>query len=76
MTVAQAELQGKTVIESAPDSAQAKVYLRLAENIAGHSQSKTPSPLPIGELHEWAAGWAAELLKMESGEVREAAHGI
>ncbi|MDR1397723.1 MAG: nitrogenase iron protein [Desulfarculales bacterium] len=76
MTVTQAELQGKTVVESAPDSDQAKVYLRLAQNIANHNQSQAPSPLPVAELHEWAAGWASELLKMESGEVREAAHGI
>jgi nitrogenase iron protein NifH len=76
MTVAQAELQGKTVIESAPDSSQARIYTRLAENIANHRDSKTPSPLPVEELHQWASGWAAELLKMERGEVGEAARGI
>jgi nitrogenase iron protein NifH len=76
ITVAQAELQGKTVIESAPESAQAKIYMRLAENIANHSDSRTPSPLPVEELHKWASGWATELLKMEKGEVGEAAGGI
>jgi nitrogenase iron protein NifH len=76
MTVAQAELQGKTVIEAAPASSQAQVYTCLAESIARHSESRTPSPLAVAELHQWASGWAAELLKIERGEVGEAARGI
>ncbi|MDR1921886.1 MAG: AAA family ATPase [Candidatus Adiutrix sp.] len=76
VTVTQAELQGKTVIEMSPDSPQAHVYLRLAENIAAHTESKTPAPLSVVDLHQWAAGWATELLKVETGEVGREADGI
>ncbi|MDR1519463.1 MAG: AAA family ATPase [Planctomycetota bacterium] len=69
VSVTQAELQGKTVIEASPDSEQAGVYLKLAEKVANHAESRTPSPLPIEELHQWAAGWAAELLKVQTGQV-------
>jgi nitrogenase iron protein NifH len=69
VTVTQAELQGKTVIEAAPDSAQAKVYLTLAQKIAQHTESRTPAPLSIEDLHAWAKSWSQELLKVETGEV-------
>ena len=42
VTVTQSELQGKTTIDAAPNSAQAQVYLNLAKKIAGHEISKTP----------------------------------
>jgi nitrogenase iron protein NifH len=70
VTVTQAELQGKTTIEAFPNSAQAKVYTSLAEKIANHTQSKTPAPLEVKELREWASKWADRLLALESGEVR------
>lgn len=73
VTVTQAELQGKTAVEMAPDSPQAAVYKALAQKIADHTESATPAPMTVGELHEWAAGWATELLKVETGEVAEAA---
>ncbi len=76
VTVTQAELQGKTTIEAAPDSEQAKIYQRLAERIAGHNDSKAPSPLDVKDLREWAAKWADELLALETGEVRSAAANI
>ncbi|MDR2391726.1 MAG: AAA family ATPase, partial [Planctomycetota bacterium] len=69
VAVTQAELRGKTVIEAAPGSEQAGVYLRLAERLAAHKESKTPSPLSVEALHQWAAGWATELLKVETGQV-------
>jgi nitrogenase iron protein NifH len=69
ITVTQCELQGKTVIEAAPDSAQAEVYRSLAKKIAEHSDSKAPAPLGVAELREWAAGWADSLLAMEQGKV-------
>jgi nitrogenase iron protein NifH len=71
VTVTQCELQGKTTIEAAPDSAQAKVYLSLAEKVAGHTDSKTPSPLGVQELREWADKWGKYLLSLETGEVRQ-----
>ncbi len=76
VTVTQSELQGKTTIEAAPDSEQARVYQRLAERIAGHTDSKTPTPLDVKDLREWAARWADQLLALETGEVRSAAANI
>lgn len=70
VTVTQSELQGKTTIEAFPNSAQAKVYISLAEKIANHTKSKTPAPLEVKELREWASKWADRLLALESGEVR------
>lgn len=76
VTVTQSELQGKTTIEAAPDSEQAKVYQQLAARIANHTDSKTPTPLDIKKLREWAGRWADQLLAMETGEVRSAAANI
>jgi nitrogenase iron protein NifH len=76
VTVTQCELQGKTTIEGAPDSAQAKVYLRLAEKIAAHEHSKVPSPLDTNELRDWASKWADQLLALETGTVSDEKAGI
>ncbi|HEX9059224.1 MAG TPA: nitrogenase iron protein [Clostridia bacterium] len=76
VTVTQSELQGKTTIEAAPNSEQAKVYRSLANRIAEHTESKVPSPLDVKELREWAAKWADHLLALETGEVRSEAVGI
>lgn len=64
-TVVQSELQGKTTIEAAPDSEQAKVYFRLAQKIAEHKVSKVPSPLGVQELRQWAKKWGDHLLAQE-----------
>jgi nitrogenase iron protein NifH len=69
VTVTQCELQGKTTIEAAPQSAQAEVYRSLARKIAGHEESKTPAPLEVSALREWAAQWADRLLSVEQGKV-------
>jgi len=53
VTVTQSELQGKTTIEAAPDSAQAKVYTQLAQKIDAHTESKVPEPLDSQELRDW-----------------------
>lgn len=76
VTVTQAELQGKTAIEASPGSEQAKVYGRLAEKIAAHTESKVPSPLSVQELRAWAASWADQILALETGEVRSQAANI
>lgn len=76
VTVTQAELQGKTTIEASPDSEQAKIYRRLAEKIQKHTDSRTPSPLGVEELHDWANKWADQLLAIETGEVRGKAAAI
>lgn len=70
VTVTQSELQGKTTIEAAPESKQAGVYRSLAEKIAEHTESKVPTPLEVGALHEWASKWADHLLALETGEIR------
>jgi nitrogenase iron protein NifH len=70
VTVTQCELRGKTTVEAAPDSAQAGVYLSLAEKIALHSDSRAPSPMGVQELRDWAGRWGKYLLSMETGEVR------
>lgn len=70
VTVTQCELQGKTTIEAAPDSEQAKVYFSLAEKIACHRDSKAPEPLGIQELRSWAARWGDYLLALETGNIR------
>ncbi len=68
LTVTQAELSGKTTIEAAPDSEQADVYRALARHIAGHEQSKVPTPLSQTELREWSASWAEHIVAMERAE--------
>ena len=70
VTVTQSELRGKTTIEAAPDSEQARIYTRLAERIVIHVESKSPSPLSEKELRAWAAEWADQILAIETGEVR------
>jgi len=69
VTVTQSELQGKTTIEAAPDSEQAKIYTQLAQKIATHEKSTVPSPLEVSELREWAASWGNHLLELEKGVV-------
>lgn len=69
ITVTQCELQGKTAIEAAPDSEQAKVYTSLAAKIAEHDESKTPAPLEVTELQQWAAGWSDKLLLQAEGKI-------
>ena len=69
VTVTQSELQGKTTIEAAPDSAQAAVYTELAIRIAEHEKSTTPSPMDTTELRKWASDWGNQLLELEKGYV-------
>jgi nitrogenase iron protein NifH len=76
ITVTQSELQGKTTIEAAPDSEQAKVYRSLANKIAAHDESKTPKPLGVTELREWASRWGDYLLELEQGKVTSQGQAI
>jgi nitrogenase iron protein NifH len=76
VTVTQSELQGKTTVEAAPDSDQAAVYKQLAEYLAAHEVSTTPSPLGVTELREWAKNWADQLLALETGTVADKAQNI
>lgn len=76
ITVTQSELKGKTTIEAAPLSAQAKVYFQLAERIASHEESKVPNPLELDELRAWAATWSDKLLEQETSVVSGIQAGI
>jgi nitrogenase iron protein NifH len=69
ITVTQSELQGKTTIEAAPRSVQAGIYRSLAAKIVEHSVSKTPTPMEVTELREWAGRWGDYLLEVEQGKV-------
>ena len=64
-TVTQAELQGKTTIEMAPDSEQAGIYMRLARKIAEHDVSRVPNPMSVEELRNWASQWSEQLTAVE-----------
>ena len=76
VTVTQSELQGKTTVEAFPASEQAKLYRRLAHKIAAHTESKTPSPLGIQELRDWASVWADKIVALETGQITDIAQGI
>jgi nitrogenase iron protein NifH len=76
VTVTQSELKGKTTIEAAPDSNQAKIYIELAKRIAAHENSMTPSPLDAAELREWAAEWSDKLLALEAGDITDKGENI
>ncbi|MDR1081695.1 MAG: nitrogenase iron protein [Deltaproteobacteria bacterium] len=72
ITVTQSELGGKTTIEAAPDSDQAKVYRELAKRVEAHEISTVPKPLDAQDLRAWAAKWSDQILAVERGEVRSA----
>ncbi len=75
VTVTQSELQGKTTVEAAPNSQQAKIYKELARKIDEHEVSKVPAPMEVSELREWAAKWGQQLVALESGVVTTEAVG-
>jgi nitrogenase iron protein NifH len=67
LTVTKSELAGKTTIESSPDSEQAAVYRKLAERIAEHTNSVTPSPLDLHQLKNWASEWSDQIITAQCG---------
>ncbi len=69
LTVTQCELTGKTVIEGAPDSEQAKVYRTLAERIVNNTNKYVPSPLDMDGLKDWAETWSDRLLELKEKPV-------
>ena len=76
VTVTQSELRGKTVIEAAPDSAQADVYRSLAKKIAAHTESKVPTPLEISDLRDWAGTLGQHLLELERQNIGTSATNV
>jgi len=73
LTVTQAELQGKTTIEAAPESAQADVYRALAKRFVEHTESIVPKPLSPRDLRAWSASWADQLIEIERAAQRQRA---
>jgi nitrogenase iron protein NifH len=63
LTVAKAELQGKTTIEADPDSEQADLYRTLAKSIINNENRYVPNPLGTDELKAWAESWYDRLLE-------------
>ena len=63
--VMKSELQGKTVIEALPDSAQAAVYRQLAARIEAHTQSVTPRPMDGPQLRDWSEAWGKLLIEQK-----------
>ncbi|MBI4186809.1 MAG: AAA family ATPase [Chloroflexi bacterium] len=51
--LARSDLQGQTVIQSAPDSEIADVFRRLAAKIAEREQQIIPAPVQAPELRKW-----------------------
>jgi nitrogenase iron protein NifH len=70
LTVAQSELYGRTVIEAAPDTAQADVYRSLARFIADDDDGTVPSPLNAPDLKAWAREWGDRIFAAEAGVVQ------
>lgn len=64
-TVRLCELQGKTVIECAPESKQAKIYQRLAQRIMDNESQGIPEPMELEELQTWAAEKSRKILTHE-----------
>lgn len=63
LTVTKCELEGKTVIEGAPESEQADAYRDLAKKILSNRSRYVPSPLNVDQLKEWAESWSDRLLE-------------
>ena len=66
--VAEAEAQGKTVIEAYPEAPETKTFTRMAAGIAEHGRSRVPYPLEATELSLLTAKWSARFLAMETAE--------
>jgi len=63
LTVTKCELEGKTVIEGAPESEQADSYRDLAKKVISNRSRYVPSPLDVDQLKEWAESWSDRLLE-------------
>lgn len=55
-----AENHRQTVLEYAPDSAQARIYTQLAEKIWSHTNLTVPTPVSFDELEELVAKYGIE----------------
>ena len=61
------------VIEAAPESTQAQLYRRLAQQVIAERSDHAagePAPLSIFELRQWAQGWGDRLGELEFGIIQ------
>jgi nitrogenase iron protein NifH len=71
LSVTQAELSGKTAIESDPDSNQSQIYRKLAKYIHENKEEYVPTPLESDELKNWAESWADKLIELKKQEEKD-----
>ena len=71
LIVNQSELYGKTVIEAAPQTAQAQIYRALAQHIVKSEEVTIPRPLNGPELKIWAREWGDRIFSVEAGAAGE-----
>lgn len=62
-TIMACDLEGKTVIEGAPDSEEAGVFRSMAKYLIEHAKDKVPPPTPFDafSLRQWGAKWSNEV---------------
>ncbi|CAH2601293.1 Nitrogenase iron protein 2 [Rhodovastum atsumiense] len=75
LAVAQGELYGQTVIQSAPQSEQAAIYRALARVVVGDEDTTIPRPLNGPALKGWAKSWGDRIFTEEAALV-EAGGGV
>lgn len=62
------EHQGKTVVESRPESDVSEAFRRLAASVIDHRRSRVPYPLEPNDLWRLNVRWNARFVEMETGE--------
>jgi nitrogenase iron protein NifH len=75
LAVAQGELYGRTVIESAPRSEQAEIYRRLARAVVDDEATVIPRPLNGPTLKAWAREWGDRVFT-EEAQLVDAGAGV
>jgi nitrogenase iron protein NifH len=69
LAISQSELQGKTVVEAAPDSEEAKKYRTIAKKISEDSSVTTPNPMDVITLRDWAREWGDKIMKERNNAI-------
>lgn len=62
------EQMEKTVIECFAGSAEADIFIRLAEKIIAHDKSRVPYSMDANEMWLWSGKWNNRLIAMTTGE--------
>ena len=75
LVVAQGELYGRTVIETAPRSEQAEIYRALARAVVDDETTTLPRPLNGPTLKAWAKSWGDRIF-IDENELVDAGGGV